>query len=158
MLEQPINTLRFLTDYCDGLLQDIAPEEFADPTDAGLNPPAWIVGHLAYAFDRHGTLVGLDPELAEWKDLFAKGSTLSDPTKYPPKDELVAALHKAIDRLADGVNAASDDTLTGPNEYLRSERLPTLGDFLTYSMTGHFASHLGQLSAWRRAKGRPPLF
>ncbi len=36
--------------------------------------------------------------------------------------------------------------------------MPTLGDGMTFLLTGHFWMHLGQLSAWRRACGMPPLF
>ncbi|MEO1496033.1 MAG: DinB family protein [Planctomycetota bacterium] len=157
MLKPAINTLRFLRDYGDSLLADISASEFADQPVPGMNPPAWIVGHMAYALDRHATLVGLEPKLARWKDLFAKGSSPGG-SPYPHKDNLVSAWREAIDRLIAGVEAAPDETLAGPNEYLPTEKLPTVGDFLTYSMAGHTATHLGQLSAWRRAAGRPPLF
>ena len=32
------------------------------------------------------------------------------------------------------------------------------GDLLNHILTTHFASHLGQLSSWRRLMGLPPLF
>ena len=41
-----------------------------------------------------------------------------------------------------------------PLAYSRA-RFPTLGEFLTYIMTGHLGYHLGQLSGWRAAAGMP---
>lgn len=159
MLEQSINTLRFLQQYGESLLGDIAEQDFEKQPAGEMNSPAWIVGHMAYALDRHAGLLGAEHQLADWKELFAKGSTIhGDHPPYPHRDNLIAAWCEAINRLIEAVESASDDELSAPNEYLPNDDLPTLGDFLTYSMTGHFATHLGQLSAWRRAMGRPPLF
>jgi hypothetical protein len=41
-------------------------------------------------------------------------------------------------------------------ERMRS-RFPTVANVLLGLMTSHFASHLGQLSAWRRAVGLPSV-
>jgi len=35
--------------------------------------------------------------------------------------------------------------------------LPTRGDLLAHILTTHEATHLGQLSAWRRQLGFPPV-
>lgn len=159
MLAEQINVLRFLQSVGDGLVADIADDDFCRQPVAGMNHPAWILGHLAYALDRHATFVGAQQHYADWQDLFGKGSTpTDDASKYPAKEELIAAWHGAIDRVIAGVQAATPEELAKPNEYVRPEALPTLGDFLTFSMTGHTATHLGQLSAWRRADGRAPLF
>ncbi len=37
------------------------------------------------------------------------------------------------------------------------EILPTLGDALLQIVSAHTAFHAGQLAAWRRAIGRPPV-
>jgi hypothetical protein len=159
MLTNAINVLRFLEGYGDTLVADVAPEDFCRQPLPGMNHPAWVFGHLAYASDRHGSLLGNDQQLAGWQGLFAKGSATSDnPADYPSKAELLAAWHAANARLIAAVEAASPEALGATNTYLPRPPLPTLGDFLTYSMTGHTASHLGQISAWRRADGRPPLF
>jgi len=33
-----------------------------------------------------------------------------------------------------------------------------MGDFFSFVLTGHEALHPGQLSAWRRARGKTELF
>jgi len=38
------------------------------------------------------------------------------------------------------------------------EMLPTVRDGVSFLLTGHLGVHLGQLSAWRRMVGLPPLF
>ena len=159
MLTTAINVLRFLEGYGDMLVADVSPEDFCRQPLPGMNHPAWVFGHLAYASDRHGTLVGNDQRLGDWQGMFAKGSATSDdPANYPSKDELLAAWKAANSRLIAAVEGASPERLATPNTYLPNGLLPTLGDFLAYSMTGHTSSHLGQVSAWRRADGRPPLF
>lgn len=77
---------------------------------------------------------------------------------YPPKNTLIEAWLDAHERLIGGVKAASLDTLAEPNDYHRPDLLPTVCDFLAYSIIGHTALHLGQLSAWRRAMSRPAFF
>ncbi|MEM6798134.1 MAG: DinB family protein [Planctomycetota bacterium] len=159
MLTHAINVFRVSRAYCDSLVEDIAPEDFCKQPVAGLNHPAWIVGHLAVSADRHGTFVGGVAELTGWKTKFGFGSEMSaDPADYPDKATLIAAWHAAHDRYIAAAQAASPELLAGPNEYVRPEQLPTLADFITFSMTAHTAIHLGQLSAWRRADGRAPLF
>ena len=36
--------------------------------------------------------------------------------------------------------------------------IDTVGDLVAHLMTTHLATHLGQLSAWRRLQGKPALF
>ncbi|MGL4512157.1 MAG: DinB family protein [Lacipirellulaceae bacterium] len=159
MLTNAINVLRYLEGYGDSLVADVGPEDFCRRPLPGMNHPAWVFGHLAYASDRHGTLLGNEQRLLDWQPLFAKGSAASDdPTGYPTKDDLLAAWRAANARLIAAVESASPEKLASPNEYLKNPLLPTIGDFLTYSMTGHTSSHLGQVSAWRRACGRPAMF
>lgn len=159
MFEEQVNVLRLLQGIGDGLLADIAAEDFCKQPLPAMNHPAWILGHLTFATDRHATFVGAEQQHADWDGLFGKGSTPeADLGKYPSKEELIAAWHGSNNRIITGVQAASPETLAAPNEHVRPEALPTLGDFLTFSMVGHTSTHLGQLSAWRRASGFEPLF
>lgn len=159
MLEEPVRVLRFLQAYGDGLAAAIPAEDFAKQPAPGMNPPAWIFGHLAFALDRHATFVGGEQHLGDWKEKFGKGSMPSaDAADYPTKDELLAAWRGAIDRIIAAVESAPPEAFAVENTYVAPESLPTIGDFLTFSMTGHTSLHLGQLSAWRRAIGQPSLF
>jgi hypothetical protein len=38
------------------------------------------------------------------------------------------------------------------------DALPTAREAVAFLLTAHLADHLGQLSAWRRMIGLPPLF
>lgn len=157
MFDNQITVLKFLQGYGDRLVADVPSEDFCSQPAAGMNHPAWVIGHLAFAVDRHATFLGAEQTLGDWKEKFGFGSTpTTDPADYPAKDELIAAWHGSNDRLIAILESASPEQLAAANEHVRPESLPTLGDFFTFSMAGHTAIHLGQLSAWRRAGGRPP--
>lgn len=159
MLETEIRLLRQLSDYAGGLIADIPAEKFAHQPVPGMNTPAWILGHLAYALDRHATFVGATQQLAGWQETFGKGSTLAeDAAAYPAKEEIVAAWNDAVDRMIAAVEGADDAKLAEPNPGPLPDALPTVADFLAFSMTSHTATHLGQLSAWRRADGHAALY
>ncbi|MEN0110065.1 MAG: DinB family protein [Planctomycetota bacterium] len=159
MLEAEVRVLRQQQQYGHGLVADIAAERFAEQPIAGMNPPAWVLGHLAYALDRHATFAGGEQKLADWQQRFGKGSTLLPGAEdYPSKEALLAAWDGAIDRMIAAVESASDETLASANTGPLPNAFPTVGDFLAFSMTAHTAGHLGQLSAWRRAIGHAAMY
>ncbi|MEM7626772.1 MAG: DinB family protein [Planctomycetota bacterium] len=161
MFEKEIKVLRFMQGYGDDLVADIEPADFCLQPVAGMNHPAWIIGHLALAADHHATYAGggVERQLESWGPRFGFGSPLtSDPKDYPTKDELLAAWHDANERYIAAVSNADKASLVKPTEGPLGEALPTTDDFLTFSLTAHTSLHLGQLSAWRRADGRKPLF
>ena len=71
---------------------------------------------------------------------------------------MLKTLEDAHARLADAVTKAAPETLAQPAPERIRERFPTVGALLVGLMTSHHASHNGQLSAWRRAMGLPPVF
>ena len=159
MFEREAKILKTLQDYGDALLSDIRPDEMCLQPIPGGNHPAWIVGHLAIAADTHSTYAGATRRLEAWDAIFDMGTAPEPSTsKYPAKDELVEAWHSANAQLVAAANQASADVLGQATLGPLVETLPTYADFLAFSMTGHTATHLGQLSSWRRAVGRPPLF
>ena len=159
MFEREAQILRTLQDYGDAMLRDIADDEMCLQPTPGCNHAAWIVGHLAYAADMHSRYAGAAPILDGWTPLFGMGS-LPKPSMdaYPGKDELIQAWHDANTRIVAAARSAGADLLGQPTQGPLVETLPTVADFLAFSMTGHTATHLGQLSAWRRAIGRPKMF
>ena len=159
MFTREIATFRFLMGYGETLLSDVSEEEMTAQPTPGMNHPAWILGHLTIAFDRHGEHVGLDREHPEWDAMFGMGSQPeSDSGSYPAKEELLTTWKTAGRRFAAGVLTAEPQALATPTEGPLGEAFPTTADFLTFSLTSHTAIHLGQLSAWRKATGRPALF
>jgi hypothetical protein len=145
------------------LTEDITEAEFfLQP--AGLNHPAWILGHVAAAREWVRDLLKL-PERANWDgprwlERFNRGSSISaDPKAYPSKAEILAALdetHRELEAVLTTLTEA-DLAREMPDPKLR-ERFPRVGDLLVGLATMHEAFHMGQLSAWRRAMGRKPLF
>jgi uncharacterized damage-inducible protein DinB len=71
---------------------------------------------------------------------------------------LLQKLEEAHTRLADAVTKATPEVLAQPAPEKIRARFPTVGVLLIGMMTSHEASHNGQLSAWRRAMGLPPVF
>ncbi|MEM6392016.1 MAG: DinB family protein [Planctomycetota bacterium] len=159
MHDKEIRVLRFMQGYSDDLVKDIATADFCKQPVAGMNHPAWIIGHLAYASDGHSAYVGGTPELSHFAEHYGFGSEVSgNATLYPAKDELMAVWHAANERYIAAVESATPEQLGKPTRGPLGEAFPTVGEFLAFSLTGHVSLHLGQLSAWRRAMGMPRLF
>ncbi|MEM6751098.1 MAG: DinB family protein [Planctomycetota bacterium] len=160
MFERETTILRFMQSYGDDLLADIEPEAMCRQPVTGINHPAWVLGHLAVAADHHSQYAGATPQLGEdWNQRFGFASVLTDnPDDYPSKDDLIEAWHTANERLIAAAASADKALLDEPTRGPLVSALPTCRDFLAFSMTGHTSMHLGQLSAWRRADGRKPLF
>ncbi len=63
-------------------------------------------------------------------------------------------------KLAQLAAETSADVLNQPHgiELLNGTALVTVGDVLSHLLSSHFAFHIAQLSAWRRAAGHSALF
>ena len=149
--------------YSQKLVADVPDEQMCAQPVAGrvMNHPAFLLGHLAWAAGDVATgLLGLPPACPEgWKELFGMGAAPSaDRSRYPSKAVLLQTLEDAHARLADAVAKATPETLDRPAPERMRSRFPTVGAMLVGLMTAHEASHNGQLSAWRRAMGLPPVF
>ena len=147
--------------YAQRLTADLTDDDLQKRPFEGMNPPAWILGHLVLVADGAVMLLGGEGTCPpEWRPWFGKDSIpLAAGAPQSTKAELMAMLaarHAEVDRLlAKGVTQARLDE-PNPREHLRAT-LPTVGDFLTHMLTTHPATHLGQLSAWRRAIGKPAV-
>ncbi len=148
-------------DYLHGLIADIQPAEMTHQPVAGMNHPAWILAHLAAsAGEVVNMLGGQSPVPEDWWGRYGMDSKLSDnPDDYPDRQTLVETYDAAHGAMLTAIGAATDEVLQRPTpiEDLR-QMLPTIGDAVVFEVTAHEATHLGQLSAWRRAAGRAPLF
>jgi hypothetical protein len=161
MLDEAIRINGFLMRYLATMVAEIPDARMAEQPLPGVNHPAWILGHLAWAADRALRLVCSEkapPE--EWTTLYG---TASEPStergKYPSKDELVRAVEESYERLREGAAVATGEQLSRPNAHARTrEALPTSREVVAFLMTGHLGVHLGQLSSWRRMIGLAPMF
>lgn len=152
------------------LFAGIPDEKFARFSSVGgkviqSNHPAFICGHLSlYPSRVVGELGGDASSISptpKYEELFSPQATcLDDPDAklYPHRDELIerfqSAHQAAIDVLRDVDDSKFD--AVNPNERMRS-MFSTMGSMHAFYLGGHLMLHLGQLSAWRRVMGMPPV-
>lgn len=162
MLESAIHVNAFLLGQVKRVAADIPDDHLGQPPAPGLNPPLWLLGHLAVSYDGALKLLGKTPNCPEaWHKSFGRGSNPAEIAQpHPTKAELLAALERGHTQLAAAAREADAATLDRPNPHplMRGAPLTTVGDLLTLLLTGHFGTHAGQLSFCRRAKGLPHLF
>jgi|SRR6516225_9997281 hypothetical protein len=161
MLDTAIQVNLFLMQYCRMLLAEITDERMTEQPMAGVNHPAWILGHLAWTAD--GTLEKLGGEKvlpALWATIFGAGSKPSvSRGDYPPKGELSRAVEQSYEHLRQKAATTSREQLSRPTTNPRAKQvLPTLKEMVAFVLSGHLGVHLGQLSSWRRMIGMPPMF
>lgn len=161
-IDRSVNqNFHFGVGFLKSLLQGIDAGKLADQPLPGMNHPLWIVGHLAVTMEFAGQLADVSYKAPEgWGELFGMGSQpVSDASKYPSLDELIAELDKSVEVFGSKLASIDAAALAAemPNEEFR-KMMPTVGDGLVFILNGHVMMHIGQLSAWRRAIGLPPMF
>ncbi len=153
--------------YALRLVGDLSDHDFVaqphfrgGPVPANLmNHPAWVLCHLnAYA----GICAAMlrRQSFADPADhpYGAKSTVRSDAAAYPAPSAIVAEYRRLHDD-AERALLEADAAVVGeptPLERWRANQ-PTIGDQLMTLMVKHESQHLGQLSAWRRAMGLPPV-
>jgi hypothetical protein len=162
MLELLKPNVEFIPVYAARLVADIPDERLADQPlpNITMNHAAWTLGHLAWAFDNGVGMLGGPKKLDAWKATVGQGSIpVSDRSKYPPKEELLAALKDSQTRALEALLAAKPETLAAPATPERMRHIfPTQGSAIVGLFSTHQGNHLGQLSAWRRAMGFKSVF
>lgn len=149
-------------DYARRLIADLPEDQCCIQPAANMNHALWVLGHLAFVADKvTGQMVlGLERRTpASWDPLFDnKSKPVADPANYPPKEELFRALSDGHARVAAALRQADASLLSRPMPHEGfARRFPTVAQGLIHTMIGHEQMHLGQLSAWRRAQGLPPV-
>jgi transposase-like protein len=168
-MESAIRIYAWNLRYARALVADLSPAQWTEAGGPGLeNHPAWTIGHLVTGSDILAEDLGLERDLPEgWRELFERRGPgdprLPDPEReaYPPMEALLAELerqHGRVERawrqkLEEG--SADGGELERPLEWRFGDALPTLGDTVVFLAVSHEAMHLGQLAAWRRARGLP---
>jgi hypothetical protein len=143
-------------DFAHLLADPVPADRFAEQPAAGVNHPAWVVGHLAFAADFGLTICGAAAVCpADWSAKFGiRSAPVPDPAAYPPKDELLAKFDESHQRLVEAVPHADPAALDRPQPLtFLGPHVATMGELLAHILTTHEAFHLGQLSAWRRVSG-----
>lgn len=144
--------------YAEALVNDIEDSQMAQQPGGLKNHPAWTLGHLVVSQDFALQLLEA-PSAADpsWVRLFGSGGCPTDDRlNFPAKTELLTALRMEHDKVATTFRENFERRASSANPFAPLvPRFPTVGDLVLHLMTTHEASHLGQLSAWRRAKEMP---
>lgn len=159
MLQYVVFTYGYNLNVAKRLVGDLTAEQMCQQAHGVVNHPAWSLGHLASASVGLLKALGHDASLPEgWGEAFKTGGIpSSDPSRFPSKNELLAALESLHERVTAAVNTADSATLAAPHPHEGTRRyFPTVGDMVVFLMTSHEMDHLGQLAAWRRAMGLGP--
>lgn len=156
-----LHSYRFGIGFLKQLCQGIGDDQLTHQPKPGMNHPVWIVGHLVDTMGSVAQMAGASYKAPDgYAELFGiKSKPVGDATVYPALPELLAELDKAVAAVEPGLNNVGAEALAAqtPDEGFR-QMMPTVGDGLTFLLTGHIWMHVGQLSAWRRACGMPALF
>jgi hypothetical protein len=126
-----------------------------------MNHPAWLMMHLSTAADYASNLLGGQGVCpGDWNEKAdTKKPLTQNRSDYPSKQELIQTFEAAFRHAADLYEKTSIQDLGKPQTLGFFETaLPTVGDMATFLLVAHTNLHLGQLSAWRRATGKAPLF
>ncbi len=161
MFEQEIVLNRFMLDYFDRLVEDISDDEFTQPMAGGGHSPQWIVGHLLTVGDSSGLFVGLTRSMPKaTRRAFGPGSVeeVLDGDEFS-RSSMIAQMRPTYERLQAAAREATDEEMQKPHNtgILAGSVIQTRGQIISHVLTTHIGTHLGQLSAWRRAQGRTPL-
>jgi hypothetical protein len=147
--------------YANALVKDLTEEQMVAQPVAGktMNHPAWVLGHLPTACDFALSLMGQKGVApAGWDTLFGMSSKPQNDRKlYPSKAELLSALEAGYKAAGEAFKQFPAAKHADPMPDNLKQIWPTVGDALVFLLTAHDATHLGQLSAWRRAMGLPSV-
>jgi uncharacterized damage-inducible protein DinB len=144
-----------------GLVEAMRSKPLTQPTSAGGNHPMWVMGHLAYIEGSLRAIIkGEANPVEKWASLFAPGSTpVTDPSKYPPFDEVVATFVRLRGETLAMLDAMDDATLDSKPASIPpgfEEAMATVGRTLTL-ISLHQMVHYGQITDARRAAGIAPM-
>jgi hypothetical protein len=147
--------------YARRLVEGLTPDQFlAQPVPGRtLNHPAWILSHLNLYAPLAAAMLRRRPFDDPATHPFGPTSApLPDPAAYLPPADLVAQYRALHDDARLALESADHAVFAEPTPLPRWRGLhPTVGDMIVTLMVKHESGHLGQLSAWRRALGLPPV-
>lgn len=156
MREHALFTYRFNLGHIESLVRDLTDEQMVGQPNGVVNHPAWTLRHLASSSNFLATTLGLESTTpAEW-DARADGVPSGNASDFPSKDELLAALKAQHERVAEAVSNAAPELFAKDSDEQMRSYFPKVGDLVDYMLTAHEGTHIGQISAWRRAMGLKP--
>jgi uncharacterized damage-inducible protein DinB len=163
MVAEIIRQLDFNLAYAKKSVEDIPEAQMAVKPSAGLdNHPAFTLGHLATAYANLMNNLTGEYILADgFKEIFLRSGpgdpALPNPdaAAYPSKEKMLAEMDHQHQRLINYLLRMDEKKLKENFEWRFSSFFPTYLDRIMFLCVNHYAMHLGQLAAWRRAMGFP---
>jgi len=148
-------------DYAVRLVADLSDADMVSQPVAGvvMNHPAWVFGHIGIYPPVLAAVLKGEPFEDPIRHRYGRESKPeADAAAYPAKAALMAGYLAGHDELARVLGAADPAVLSRPIPLARwKDRFPFIADAIIHLMIDHESGHLGQLSAWRRAGGRPAV-
>jgi len=145
-------------DYAERLVADLSDADMVAQPVSGvtMNHAAWTIGHLSAYPPVLALILEGKPFVDPIKHPFGRDSKpLNDAAAYPRKETLMAGYFADHDRLAQVLERTDISVLAQATPLARwLPRWPLIADAVIHLMIDHESTHLGQLSAWRRAGGR----
>ena len=140
--------------YAEAMLADITDAQWTRELTATRTHPASIMAHLAVVEAMTlALLTQRPPQLpAGLSEQLRETAQITPGLAYPRKEDLLTAWRSDRQGILDWLRQADSEAFARPvdNEYLAA-LFPTVGALAVTSLTVHESTHLGQLSAWRRA-------
>lgn len=143
-----------------GLVGDIPEDKMTAQPVAGMNHPAWLLGHLLGLEQKIATdVIGKTvrhPLPIEWWGIYGIGSVpKAELALYKSKVFCMEALGETSKIIADYIRALKDADLEKPlPDTSLAKHFPTIANLLVAVPT-HRAYHTGQIASWRKAMGMP---
>lgn len=157
---------QFSIRYGEAVLKDVSPAtaaRFAAPAGVVVkaNHPVFVLGHLSIYSGRIAQMLEIPAPAATpagWEELFKQGVECRDDTLgniYPSLSAVSSHFFDGYQHVLNKLPDVADAVMLKPNPAggRLTELLPTVGAAVTFLLTGHPMSHLGQISTWRRAMG-----
>lgn len=161
MFEMETKLNQFFVAGFQQVMADIPADRINERPPGNGHPPLWVLGHLAICTELGQKLLGGRLEHVRWLPVFGPGSSddVENPDQYS-RDELVRMIVEGYPALCETAAGADPELLKKPHgvELLAGTTIETVEDIVAHLLSTHFAFHLAQLSAWRRAAGHSALF
>ncbi len=161
MFEREITLNQFLMDGLNDVLADVPAARIFERPPGNGHPPVWVMGHLAICSELGQSFLGGAVSHSDWLPAFGPGSSDSiESNEAYSKEDLIESIHRGYSTLCELAVAADHTAMLASHgiSLLEGSKIVTVGDLIAHLLTSHFAFHLAQLSAWRRAAGHGPLF
>ncbi len=143
------------------LIDGVSEEQRSERITPGEQHPAWILGHLLLGDVYLLSLLGVEGLPQDFAALLAAYGPAATPDQTmavgEPMDVVVDRLIRTGTARCDAVRRMSVEDLSRPTpDDLLATSQPTIGHHLQV-LVFHEGYHGGQLAAWRRSHGLPPV-